>query len=600
MTTPPSKSFKNIATNALYSLKLTFSSNPVLFSALVAIQVLGSITPFFRNRFFSYLIDHIATPNSAMSGLYFTFLIFACLSFLASLFLILQGQFSRLIDIRLQARLRQMFIGKVSSLDYQHLEGKDTANLISKVDEEFGWRIRQTVSDLNNLFTNFVSLAAVTYVLLPRFPALWIIIFLGQIPQYLIERHWIKKDWQIHENNSANSKMMWDLNHQLQQKNIIAELRINNAVNYLYQKYCQLFDLISQSRINLGIDQTPSKISLTLFSVFINSFCLLYLLKSTQTGQLSLGLFTFYFQTILQTADYFRGLVYSSVSITEQAYHINNFRQVMGLENKINGGHLSLPQPWPPKIEFIDVSFKYPNAKHHVYRHLNLTINPAEEIAIVGANGAGKSTLVKLLCRFYDPTSGVILVNGVNLKEIKLEDWYSQLSYLAQEFNHFGNLNLAENVAIGQPGSINRLQVRRSLKKADASFISKYSQKLDTPMSQRYGGEEPSWGQWQKIAIARIFYRNSPVLILDEPTASIDAVSEYKIFNRLYQTIHGKTLIIISHRFSTVRNAQRIIVIDKGQVVEQGSHAELIKLQGHYAHSFNLQAKGYAEDNMAK
>jgi ATP-binding cassette subfamily B protein len=224
---------------------------------------------------------------------------------------------------------------------------------------------------------------------------------------------------------------------------------------------------------------------------------------------------------------------------------------------------------------------------------LNLTIDPQEEIAIVGPNGAGKSTLIKLICRFYDPTSGVILVNGVNLKNIELDNWYQKLSYLSQEFNNYYNLNLRENVSLGNPQKNIDEKILSALKKADAGFIKKYSQGLDTPMSQRYGGEEPSWGQSQKIAIARIFYRNSPVVILDEPTASIDAVSESKIFDRLYADIKGNTLIIVSHRFSTVRNAQRIIVIDKGKIVEQGSHAQLLKKNGTYAHSFNLQAKGY-------
>ena len=218
---------------------------------------------------------------------------------------------------------------------------------------------------------------------------------------------------------------------------------------------------------------------------------------------------------------------------------------------------------------------------------------PGEEIAMVGPNGAGKTTLIKLLCRFYDPTGGKILINGVDLKNYDVSYWHRQLSLLTQEFNTYENLTLAENVCIGD--SRDDKKIIDCLKKAEAyEFVKDYKKGLETMMSRRYGGEEPSWGQWQKIAIARIFYHDSPIMILDEPTASIDAVSESKIFSKLYKQIKNKTLIIVSHRFSTVRNAKRILVIDKGEIVEQGSHEELIRLDGIYAKSFNIQAKGYS------
>ena len=269
--------------------------------------------------------------------------------------------------------------------------------------------------------------------------------------------------------------------------------------------------------------------------------------------------------------------------------------QILNLKNFIVGGHAKISQPIPPLIQFKNVSFKYPESDNFVFKNLNLVINSKEEIAIVGINGAGKSTLIKLICNFYQPTSGEILINGVNLDKIDLKNWYHQLSYLAQEFNNYWNLNLRENIEIGNPKIKNISKIISSLQKSDAMFYKKYKKGLETPLSPRYGGEEPSWGQWQKIAIARTFYRNAPIIILDEPTASIDAVSEFKIFKKLYQQITGKTLIIVSHRFSTVRNAQRIIVIDKGKIVESGSHQQLIKLNGLYAKSFKLQAKGYTQ-----
>ncbi len=588
-----SKSYKKILSNTFWTLRLIFKFNPLLFSGIFCIQVLVAGIPFFRNKVFSQLLDTIVYRQQ--DNILTIFSIFIIILVFSSVFYFLQSQFSRILDTKLQSQLRILFINKVSHLDYQHLEGKKTGNLISKVDEEFGWRIRQSVQDISNIFSNFISLIAVTIIILPRYPQLWLLIFISQIPQYLVEKFWIQKDWQIREDNSDKNKMMWDLNYQLRSKNYISELRINNAVGYLFQKFQDSFNFFTNSRIELRIKRSPSELFLIGLSVLINGICLYVLISDAQSNILTVGLFTFFFQTIQQTSDFFRGLVYSSVNITENSYHISNFREVLDLKNNINGGSVKISPPIPAKIEFQNVTFKYPCSKRYVFKNLNLTINSNEEIAIVGQNGAGKSTLIKLLCHFYEPNSGKILVNGINLKEIDLESWYNQLSYLSQEFNHYHNLSLRENVTIGRPQIINDPKVITALKKADAQFINKYSDGLNTPMSHRYGGEEPSWGQMQKIAIARVFYRDSPIILLDEPTASIDAVSENKIFSRLYKTIQNKTLIIVSHRFSTVRNAQRIIVIDKGKIVEQGSHQYLLKLKGLYAKSFNLQAKGYQE-----
>jgi len=267
----------------------------------------------------------------------------------------------------------------------------------------------------------------------------------------------------------------------------------------------------------------------------------------------------------------------------------------MELQNIIDEGEIKLDNKSVPKIEFKNVSFKYPGSDRFVFENINLIINSSEEIAIVGENGAGKSTLIKLLCCFYYPTSGTILIDGIDSRKVNLKSWYRHLAFLTQEFNNFNNMTLAENVTIGDPNKkIKRKNILNALENADARFWKKYKRGIETPMSQRYGGEEPSWGQWQKISIARIFYRNSSVMILDEPTASIDALSESKIFDKLYSEVKNKTLIIVSHRFSTVRNAQRIIVLSKGKIAEQGSHEELLAIKnGIYAKSFKLQAKGY-------
>jgi len=582
----------SIVKSTLWVAKLLYQFSPGLVIALFFTQIVTAVTPFWRTKIFSQLIDSltIGTSDSWVNP----FLMFMIVGLATSLFFFLQGQLTRIVDIKLQAYLRKIFIGKVAHLDYQHLESKDTSALISKVDEEFGWRIRQTVSDLSNLLFNLMSLVAITVIILPKYPYIWLLIMLTQIPQYLVERHWVKKDWKLYEENADKNKQRWDLNYQLRQKNYLAELRINNAVDYLVGKFNSIFDFFANQLVSIRVKKTPSEIILTILTAIVSGISLIIIIKDVRIGLLTIGAFTFYFDTIRRVAEVFQNFVYTTVSITENSYHIDNFKQILEMQNVIVSGSKKLTAKKPPLIEFKNVSFKYPGSERYIFKDLNLTIDSSEEIAIVGENGAGKSTLIKLICCFYYPDSGQILIGGIDSRLLNLPNWYKHLAYLTQEFNIFSNMSLSENVTIGDPNkSISEEAILNALNHADAKFWKKYKNGLSTLMSQRYGGEEPSWGQWQKISIARIFYRDSSVMILDEPTASIDAVSEYKIFNELYRSVKDKTLIIVSHRFSTVRNAQRILVLDKGKIVEQGNHAQLLSHGGLYAKSFALQAKGY-------
>ncbi len=267
------------------------------------------------------------------------------------------------------------------------------------------------------------------------------------------------------------------------------------------------------------------------------------------------------------------------------------------LEPIIGDGDIKLPRlDEPPVIELKNISFHYPNADRNIFDKFSLKIKKGEKIAIVGENGAGKTTLIKLISRIYDPQKGEILINGIDLKNIKINDWYKNIGVLFQDYNFYGELTAKENIYIGKSiKPIDEEKILEAAKNADAhDFIMEYENGYDTIMSERFdGGIRPSSGQRQKIAIARFFYRNAPVAIFDEPTSAIDAMSEYRIFNRIYKFFENKTVVIISHRFSTVRNADRIIVLHNGEITEEGSHEQLMKNKGRYFTAFSKQAEGY-------
>lgn len=574
-------------------LRLVYSFSPVLIIAVIVVQIFITVVPFAEQKYISNLIDNLIKSYSSNSNIWVnTFLIFLLIRGVKILFFNLNRLFQRLLDFRVSNEIRKFYINKTSSLDYQQFEDEKIATLMAKVNEEYGWRTRQIITDIFNLINQLISLLTVIILLLPKYWYIALLLLIGEIPSLLFDKKFQKINWLTFNHYNEKTRPGWDAAHQLTDKKYTAELKINAAVDWLKSKFVDIQDEFTQARSSIRRQQFFPDLAASVVSIITGGLCLYFIIHDINLGLLSIGMFTFYFSIIRGTGDTFSGILSSYISISEQVLHIDNFRKIVELPKIIIDGNIKKGIITSPIIEFKNVSFKYPSTEKYIYQNLNLTIKSGEEIAIVGPNGAGKSTLIKLLCRFYDPTEGEILINGIDLKKYNNSYWYQKLSLLTQEFNIYKNLSLRENVSIGK--SIDDRKIISALKKSEAyNFVKSYKNGLDTMMSQRFGGIEPSWGQWQKIAIARVFYRNTPLLILDEPTASIDAVSESKIFSRLYKQIKKQTLIIVSHRFSTVRNAQRIIVIDKGKIIEQGTHQELLTKKGLYAKSFNLQAKGY-------
>lgn len=306
---------------------------------------------------------------------------------------------------------------------------------------------------------------------------------------------------------------------------------------------------------------------------------------------LAFNTYTRFYQTV-------NGYV-ESISFTEEAARyaarwFELFELRPKITSKSNAQHVSFPTP--PRIEFRNVSFRYPNESGEsplVLQQLSFTIEPGEKIAIVGVNGSGKTTLIKLLCRIYDPTEGGIFINGTDLRDLNLEDWQSAIGILFQDFPIY-NLTIRESIGVGRIAANyddDRLRQAARFSGAD-EFITDYDQLI---WKEFKGGIDLSKGQHQRLAVARMFYRNASITIMDEPTASIDAVTEEKIFSSLESNTQGKTVILITHRFSTVKNADKILLLEHGKIIEQGSHRQLMQLAGKYADLYTMQAKRYLE-----
>ncbi len=285
------------------------------------------------------------------------------------------------------------------------------------------------------------------------------------------------------------------------------------------------------------------------------------------------------------------------VFISQGAIYLKDFFDFFDIQPKIklSSNARAFPKPIQQGFTFENVGFKYVNSEYWANRHLNLTLHAGEKLALVGENGAGKTTLVKLLARLYDPTEGRILLDGYDLREYDLAELRKQVGVIFQDYLHY-QMTVSQNIAVGDISKKeNKELIIHSARQSLADpLIQKLPGKYDQPLGKRFNqGVELSGGEWQKIALARAYMKDAQLFILDEPTSALDARAEYEVFQRFSELTKGKTAVLISHRFSTVRMADRILVLDKGEILEEGSHEELLNKKNRYAELFHLQAMGY-------
>jgi ATP-binding cassette subfamily B protein len=322
-----------------------------------------------------------------------------------------------------------------------------------------------------------------------------------------------------------------------------------------------------------------------------------YLVWRTLLGEISIGTLTFLAGAIAGSSAQLQGVFSLFSSISDQALFLTDLVDFLAVKPRIQSkpNAILAPRPIRAGFEFRDVSFQYPGVSRLVLDHLNFRIEPGEHIALVGENGQGKTTLVKLMARLYDPTGGTILLDGVDLRDYNVEDLQREIGVIFQDFVRY-DMPARMNIGVGrieQTDHDEALWMAAKKARADRT-LERLEGGLDQMLGRRFeGGVDLSGGEWQKVALARAYLRDAQVLILDEPTAALDAVAEAEVFARFAELAKNRTAILISHRFSTVRKAGRIVVLEGGRIREQGTHDQLVTIQGRYARLFELQAANY-------
>ena len=508
-----------------------------------------------------------------------------------------QNYLSKLFYFFLEEKFDTLVIQKKGEIDVAIHEDPQHKDLFNRVTEEGTWRVRNFIDREFFIFQNLIEVTIASIVLI--FSQWWVflVILIGTLPELVVETRYGRMIWGIHSGRAETRRKYWELHGHFNVLSSLVELKLFQNTQYFLSTIKELFRSFQLEEKKNERKKLIHQLIVLCFSQVVIAFAIVYFTLQVVKGNLLIGTLTFVLTAIGDLRQSLSGLFSNLGRQYQDSLFVTDIFKMLDLKPVVKKLEKSivLDQNKTSEIVFDNVTFSYPGTKKKVLKNFSLKISPGEKLALVGVNGAGKTTFVKLLCRFYDPDDGRIIVGGHDLKEIDLESWYSQLGAIFQDYARY-HFVVKEAITVGRSGNVSSLEkVKEAAKASEADkFIEEWEKKYESMLGKEFTeGIEPSIGQWQKLALARTFYRDPKVLILDEPTSSIDAEAEAKIFEKLELLPKDRTVILISHRFSTVRQANKIGVIEEGELKELGTHEDLLKLNGTYAHLFNLQAKGY-------
>ncbi len=522
-------------------------------------------------------------------------IITAVLGLVTTIWTSIDSYIQGLLRYKVDARVTDMMYERFLALPFWRYDDKDTADTYDKA-QKFAKFYSYVLDQITNIFSQLVSVITAIIALFAVVPVIGLVIVIALIPgiyfQFKVSRaqieHWNKNI----DKRRAQNFIEW----QLLQPNSVTELRINNFVRFLLDLRNRYRDEDERQRLDLEKKYIGQQVASNVFESGIELGSLLWVTLQIINGAQPIGQFLYVQQIVSRAISSSNSIVGTISRIDEDLAQLFDYQKFMKYElEATNTSELVTPVK---SISFQDVSFRYFGSKETVLDHISLTIPAGQRVAIVGENGAGKSTLIKLLLGLYTPSSGTVLINGQDLQGIATASWHRQLSVLQQDFLRYIFANVRDNVYFGDVANhFNAKRYKTAIKKSESDeFITKLPKKertypsawMETDDGDK--GVNLSGGQWQRLALARSFYREAPIIILDEPTSAIDALAESRIFDHLFKD-KNRTIITISHRLTTVEKADIIFVLKEGKLVERGTHEELITKKGEYTTIFAAQLR---------
>jgi ATP-binding cassette subfamily B protein len=453
------------------------------------------------------------------------------------------------------------------------------------------------IQQMGRLFQQVITTLVFSAALAFASPWLVLLLALGVIPSFLGETHYAFLGYAKNFRQTTAKRTMDYLRQVAGSREGAKEVKLFGLNKFFTDRFQALADQIYEEDVALSRSKLIVGGLLGIIGTLGYYGAYVYVIWRTLGGRYDIGQFTFLTAAIQQASSNLQQVFSTASGIADQALFLTDllafFEMKPTVESKPNG--LPCPKLIQQGFEFINVSFTYPGTDRTVLRNFTFHLKPGERIALIGENGQGKTTVVKLITRLYDPTEGQILLDGIDLRDYSLEDLHRHMGVIFQDFMRF-EMTARENIAVGR---VDRPHQQADIddaahKSLADTVVAKLGGGYDQILGRRFeGGVELSGGEWQKIALARAYLRDADLLILDEPTAALDARSELEVFERFAELTHGKMALLISHRFSTVRMADRIVVLSGGQLIEEGNHESLMERNGVYAGMFEMQAASY-------